>query len=206
MTHAVCAAQRAAQRQPGPSRGDPAGWAERPPTPTAGCLDRPSFGATVDHRVGACGLAQQRRDQLHHARAVSGAGPDLRAVSTGAGCAPREIDRSRTPVRHRPSVRVQLRRGGGGEAAPVSAACQIFGRGRACGERVLARGPGPRAWGRPAASGGPRVRGGGSRPKGGLSDCLSSPSQPGTHARRLAHEAGTQGGALGRHPQGALRV
>ena len=104
MTRAVCDAQRAAQRQPGPSRGDPAGWAERPPTPTAGCLDRPSFGATVDHRVGACGLAQQRRDQLHHARAVSGAGPDLRAVSTGAGCAPREIDRSRTPVRHRPSV------------------------------------------------------------------------------------------------------
>ena len=35
MTRAVCAAQRAAQRQPGPSRGDPDGWAERPPTPTA---------------------------------------------------------------------------------------------------------------------------------------------------------------------------
>ena len=118
MTHAVCAAQRAAQRQPGPSRGDPAGWAERPPTPTAGCLDRPSFGATVDHRAGACGLAQQRRDQLHHARAASEAGADLQAVSTGAGCAPREIDRSRTPVRHRPSACVcaaatrRWRRGG----------------------------------------------------------------------------------------------
>ena len=152
-------AQSPGQRQPGPSRGDPAGQAERPPTLTAGCLDRPSFGATVDHRAGACGLAQQRRDQLHHARAASEAGADLQAVSTGAGCAPREIDRARRPVLHRPSA-CAAARGGGGEAAPVSAACRIFGRGRACGERVLAGGPGPRAWERPAASGG-AVRGGG---------------------------------------------
>ena len=109
-------AQSPGQRQPGPSRGDPAGQAECPPTLTAGCLDRPSFGATVDHRAGACGLAQQRRDQLHHARAASEAGADLQAVSTGAGCAPREIDRARRPVPHRPSA-CAAARGGGGEAA-----------------------------------------------------------------------------------------
>ena len=83
-------AQSAGQRQPGLSRGDPAGQAERPPTLTAGCLDRPSFGATVDHRAGACGSAQQRRDQLHDARAASEAGPDLQAVSTPELTAPRE--------------------------------------------------------------------------------------------------------------------
>ena len=54
LTRAVLDAQSAAQRQPGHSRGDPAGLAERPPTPTADRLDRPSFGATVDHRAGAC--------------------------------------------------------------------------------------------------------------------------------------------------------
>jgi len=48
-------AQSAAQRQHEHSCGDPAEWAERPSTPTAGCLDLPSFGATVDHRSGACG-------------------------------------------------------------------------------------------------------------------------------------------------------
>ena len=117
LTRRLLDAQSGAQRQPGPSRGDPAGQAECPPTLTAGCLDRPSFGATVDHRAGACGLAQQRRDQLHHARAASEAGADLQAVSTGAGCAPREIDRARRPVPHRPSA-CAAARGGGGEAAP----------------------------------------------------------------------------------------
>ena len=115
-TNAGLDAQSGAQRQPGPSRGDPAGQAECPPTLTAGCLDRPSFGATVDHRAGACGLAQQRRDQLHHARAASEAGADLQAVSTGAGCAPREIDRARRPAPHRPSAcaaaKRRWRRGG----------------------------------------------------------------------------------------------
>ena len=72
-------------------------------------LIRPSFGATVDHRAGACGSAQQRRDQLHVARAASAAGPDLQAVSTGADCAPREIGRPRTPVLHRPSLRAAAR-------------------------------------------------------------------------------------------------
>ena len=90
LTRAVLDAKSAAQRQPGHSRGDPAGRAERPPTPTADCLDRPSFGATVDHRAGACGSAQQRRDQLHDARAASEAGPDLQAVSTPELTAPRE--------------------------------------------------------------------------------------------------------------------
>ena len=201
MTHAVCAAQRAAQRQPGPSRGDPAGWAERPPTPTAGCLDRPSFGATVDHRVGACGLAQQRRDQLHHARAVSGADPDLRAVSTGAGCAPREIDRSRTPVRHRPSACVcaaatRRWRRGGTRVSSLPNLRAWAGLRRACARRRA----GPASLGAVGCVGrAPGPRWCGSRSKGGLSDCLSSPSQPGTHAGRLAHEAGMQGGELGRH-------
>ena len=184
MTHAVCAAQRAAQRQPGPSRGDPAGWAERPPTPTAGCLDRPSFGATVDHRAGACGLAQQRRDQLHHARAVSGAGPDLRAVSTGAGCAPREIDRSRTPVRHRPSVCVcaaatRRWRRGGTRAGSLPNLRAWAGLRRARARRRTAPAS---LWGRPAASSG-AVRGGG-RSKGGLFGLPLS---------------GTQGASLSRH-------
>ena len=72
--------------------------------PTAGSLDLPSFGATVDHRAGAGGSAQQRGEQRHHARASSETGPALRAVSTGADSAPRGIDRPRPQVPQRPGA------------------------------------------------------------------------------------------------------
>ena len=125
------------------------------------------------------------------------------------GCAPREIDRPRTPrcVIGPLPVQGAAARGCGGEAAPVSAACRIFGRGRASGERVLAgagrgesvgRAPGTRlrtclrrgeSRGRVCVGRAPGPRCGG-RSKGGLSGlplphspsrkapCVCRPSSP----------------------------
>jgi hypothetical protein len=118
--------------------------------PTAGSLDLPSFGATVDHRAGAGGSAQQRGEQRHHARASRETGPALRAVSTGADSAPRGIGRPRPPVPHRPaacSCERRWRRGGtraGG--SPRSRGAWAAGRG--------GRGRGRAACERPAGSGG----------------------------------------------------
>ena len=130
---ALTDAQRAVQRQRGRSCG-PAGRAEPfSSIPTAGCLNRPSCGASVDHQAGACGSAQQRRDQLHHARAASEAGPDLQAVSAETDCArERSIGREHRWCFIGP-LRAAARRWS--RAEPVSAACGIFRRGRACGGR-----------------------------------------------------------------------
>ena len=87
--------------------------------PTACSLDLPSFGATVGHRAGAGGSAQQRGDQRHHARAAREAGPALREVGARVDSAPRRIDRPRPPVPHRPaacSCERRLRREGGTRA------------------------------------------------------------------------------------------
>ena len=81
-----------------------AGRVERTSMPTAGFLDLPSFGATVDHRAGAGGSAQQRGEQRHHARFSSETGPALRAVSTGADSAPRGVDRPRPQVPQWPAA------------------------------------------------------------------------------------------------------
>ena len=110
----------AAKRRRGRACGDTAGRVERSSMPTAGSLDLPSFGATVDHRAGAGGSAQQRGEQRHHARAAREAGPALRVVSTGVESAPRGIDRPRPQVPHRPaacSCERRWRRAGGTRAS-----------------------------------------------------------------------------------------
>jgi len=110
--------------------------------PTAGSLDLPSFGATIDHRAGAGGSAQQRGDQRHHARAAREAGPALRAVSTGVDSASRGIDRPRPQVPQRPAACSCERRCGGEQAVPApAAACGAVGRERAGAAGTVAGGP-----------------------------------------------------------------
>ena len=148
-----------------------------------------------------CGSAQQRRDQLHDARAASEAGPDLQAVSTPELTAPRE----RSVGRERRCFIGPLRaaaRGGGGEAEPVSAACRIFRCGRACGERGhrrAAREPGSgrlRRAGRSAAAVGRRESAfKGQLGAGGLfaSLSLARKAPRAQLARKAVSSAGTQG-------------
>ena len=154
--------------------------------PTAGSLDLPSFGATVDHRAGAGGSAQQRGEQRHHARASRETGPALRAVSTGADSAPRGIGRPRPPVPHQPaacSCERRWRRGGtrAGGSPRSRGAC---GRPGAAG----AGAGGPSASGRRGRAGPVRSLAGG-RPKGGgsrwcaclaIARCVRPASPPGT--------------------------
>ena len=124
--------------------------------PTAGSLDFPSFGATVDHRAGAGGSAQQHGDQRHHARAARESGPAVRAVSIGVDSAPRGIDRPRPPVPHRPdacSSERRWRRAGGTRAGGSLRSRAAWAGGR----RARSQAGRLRARERPAGSGGAGV-------------------------------------------------
>ena len=131
----------------------------RPSTSTAGCLDRPSFGAIVDHQTGACGSAQQRRDQLHHERARE---------TQAQICRPRTLELTATRARsigreHRwcfiGPLRAAARRWSRGRAAGCRQPVEYFGvSGLAAG--VVAGGAACGPWKQPVGSGGP-VHGGG---------------------------------------------
>ena len=177
----------------------------RPSTSTAGCLDRPSFGAIVDHQTGACGSAQQRRDQLHHERARE---------TQAQICRPRTLELTATRARsigreHRwcfiGPLRAAARRWSRGRAAGCRQPVEYFGvSGLAAG--VVAGGAACDPWKQPVGSGGP-VHGGGQLGSelafihcsqvGGLPFYLSpAPPSAGTQASQGALRAALQAGGL----------